>query len=178
VESVIPLARAVSDGQSHIPGRRLRTFEGIQSLQVHEISNATWPFLLGKQAAYRFDLDPIRVSHAASARQRRPGIGSRTRPPGRTGSRTRPPTGRVRARSPRPGSTATTGSTSGRTRRDVTPAMCGQCPPALGGEQDALAEHWQSGASEHLAFDHFVIVSALPGQVTRSTRWRRCSKLT
>jgi hypothetical protein len=30
----------------------------------------------------------------------------------------------------------------------------------LGGEQDALAEEGQSGASEHLAFDHLDVVDA------------------
>jgi DNA modification methylase len=46
-------------------------------------------FLFAKQPAYWFDLDPIRVPHAASTRyeQREP----RTRPPGHPGSRTRPP---------------------------------------------------------------------------------------
>jgi DNA modification methylase len=46
-------------------------------------------FLLVKQPAYWFDLDPIRVPHAASTRhgQRE----RRTRPPGHAGCRTRPP---------------------------------------------------------------------------------------
>jgi DNA modification methylase len=47
-------------------------------------------FLLVKQSAYWFDLDPIRVPHSAGTRraqQREP----RTRPPGRPDSRTRPP---------------------------------------------------------------------------------------
>jgi DNA modification methylase len=46
-------------------------------------------FLLVKQPAYWFDLDPIRVLHAAAARreQREP----RARPPGRPGRCTRPP---------------------------------------------------------------------------------------
>jgi DNA modification methylase len=46
-------------------------------------------FLLVKQSAYWFDLDPIRIPHAASTRrqiQER-----RTRPPGRIDSRARPP---------------------------------------------------------------------------------------
>jgi site-specific DNA-methyltransferase (cytosine-N4-specific) len=46
-------------------------------------------FLFVKQPAYWFDLDPIRVPHAASTRRaiRAP----RTRPPGRPGGHTRPP---------------------------------------------------------------------------------------
>src|SRR5579862_788822 len=48
-------------------------------------------FLFAKQPAYWFDLDPIRVPHAASTRQRTRDTGPRTRPPGRAGSRTRPP---------------------------------------------------------------------------------------
>jgi len=43
-------------------------------------------FLLVKQPAYWFDLDPIRLPHAAAARHERP-----TRPPGHPGSRDRPP---------------------------------------------------------------------------------------
>jgi site-specific DNA-methyltransferase (cytosine-N4-specific) len=43
-------------------------------------------FLLTKSPAYWFDLDPIRVPHAADTRRERP-----TRPPGRAGSATRPP---------------------------------------------------------------------------------------
>jgi DNA modification methylase len=43
-------------------------------------------FLLVKQPGYWFDLDPIRVPHAAGTREER-----RTRPPGTAGSRTRPP---------------------------------------------------------------------------------------
>jgi DNA modification methylase len=46
-------------------------------------------FLLVKQPAYWFDLDPIRVPHVASTRHER--REQRTRPPGRPGSRTRPP---------------------------------------------------------------------------------------
>jgi DNA modification methylase len=45
-------------------------------------------FLLAKQPAYWFDLDPIRVPHAADARRERQG--PRTRPPGRPDSRSRP----------------------------------------------------------------------------------------
>ena len=52
-------------------------------------------FLLAKSPAYWFDLDPIRVPHAAARRRER-----RTRPPGRPGSATRPP-------KYRPGTTAT-----------------------------------------------------------------------
>jgi DNA modification methylase len=47
-------------------------------------------FLLVKQPAYWFDLDPIRIPHAASTRQRTPDVHPRTRPPGRPGTRTRP----------------------------------------------------------------------------------------
>jgi site-specific DNA-methyltransferase (cytosine-N4-specific) len=43
-------------------------------------------FLLTKSPAYWFDLDPIRVPHAADTRRERP-----TRPPGRPGTPTRPP---------------------------------------------------------------------------------------
>jgi site-specific DNA-methyltransferase (cytosine-N4-specific) len=43
-------------------------------------------FLLVKQPGYWFDLDPIRVPHAAGTRRERP-----TRPPGRPSSPTRPP---------------------------------------------------------------------------------------
>jgi DNA modification methylase len=43
-------------------------------------------FLLTKSPGYWFDLDPIRVPHAADTRRERP-----TRLPGRPGSRTRPP---------------------------------------------------------------------------------------
>jgi site-specific DNA-methyltransferase (cytosine-N4-specific) len=43
-------------------------------------------FLLAKQPGYWFDLDPIRVPHAAGARRERP-----TRPPGKPGRPTRPP---------------------------------------------------------------------------------------
>jgi site-specific DNA-methyltransferase (cytosine-N4-specific) len=43
-------------------------------------------FLLAKQPAYWFDLDPIRVPHAESPRRER-----RTRPPGHAGSPARPP---------------------------------------------------------------------------------------
>lgn len=46
-------------------------------------------FLLVKQPAYWFDLDPIRVPHAASTRPRQ--REQRTRPPGHSDSRTRPP---------------------------------------------------------------------------------------
>jgi DNA modification methylase len=46
-------------------------------------------FLLVKQSAYWFDLDPIRVPHAAGTRHER--RERRIRPPGRPGSRTRPP---------------------------------------------------------------------------------------
>jgi DNA modification methylase len=46
-------------------------------------------FLLVKQAAYWFDLDPIRVPHAAGTRHEH--RERRTRPPGHAGSRTRPP---------------------------------------------------------------------------------------
>jgi site-specific DNA-methyltransferase (cytosine-N4-specific) len=48
-------------------------------------------FLLVKQPAYWFDLNPIRVPHAAGTRQHQSGTGTATRPPGRPGSRTRPP---------------------------------------------------------------------------------------
>jgi DNA modification methylase len=43
-------------------------------------------FLLVKRPAYWFDLDPIRIPHAAGTRREQ-----RTRPPGRAGSHTRPP---------------------------------------------------------------------------------------
>ena len=43
-------------------------------------------FLLAKSPAYWFDLDPIRVPHAAGTRRER-----RTRPPGHPGAPTRPP---------------------------------------------------------------------------------------
>jgi DNA modification methylase len=43
-------------------------------------------FLLAKSPAYWFDLDPIRVPHAADTRRER-----RTRPPGHPGAPTRPP---------------------------------------------------------------------------------------
>ena len=61
-------------------------------------------FLLAKSPAYWFDLDPIRIPHAASARKdtgtsRR----GRTRPPGRPGGCTRPP-------KYRPGAPEVTGS--------------------------------------------------------------------
>jgi DNA modification methylase len=46
-------------------------------------------FLLAKSPGYWFDLDPIRVPHAASTR--RVGREARTRPPGRPGRCTRPP---------------------------------------------------------------------------------------
>jgi site-specific DNA-methyltransferase (cytosine-N4-specific) len=46
-------------------------------------------FLLVKQPAYWFDLDPVRVPHATNA-HRGPGA-ARTRPPGRADRRTRPP---------------------------------------------------------------------------------------
>ena len=51
-------------------------------------------FLLAKQPAYWFDLDPIRVPHAASSRRDREthtATRARSRPPGRPGSSTRPP---------------------------------------------------------------------------------------
>jgi site-specific DNA-methyltransferase (cytosine-N4-specific) len=47
-------------------------------------------FLLVKQPAYWFDLDPIREPHAAGT-QRGTRVARRTRPPGHPGSRTRPP---------------------------------------------------------------------------------------
>jgi site-specific DNA-methyltransferase (cytosine-N4-specific) len=55
-------------------------------------------FLLVKQPAYWFDLDPIRVPHVAGTRRGRP-----TRPPGRRGRATRPP-------KYRPGTPEVTGS--------------------------------------------------------------------
>jgi DNA modification methylase len=58
-------------------------------------------FLLAKSPSYWFDLDPIRVPHAADARRER--HEARTRPPGRADSRTRPP-------KYRPGTPEVTGS--------------------------------------------------------------------
>src|SRR5580700_9099999 len=48
-------------------------------------------FLLAKSPAYWFDLDPIRVPHAASASERRHAGDGSSRPPGRPGRCARPP---------------------------------------------------------------------------------------
>ena len=100
----------------------------------------------GQVPAYWFDLDPIRIPHAAAQHRHahaairhagnRAAPGRRQaqrQPPGRTarpgGSHARRSTARTRGRSPAPGGTASAG-TAGRIRTAATPATSGPSPPA------------------------------------------------